>query len=239
MSHVLRNLSFTEYKCHNPSCPKSNKRFQSERAYSLYLLRSTECRAHVQENLLGTSTIPTDKQPSTNSTISGTPLSTSLFTTTSNYHPPIRRDHVNTLYTSYAMSTNEETEECLGITLSPPTSYNDKEHALFGNSMTTNHDQLSNKQIYLDRPFPYTTDQKWTVALLQLLDEMNAPAYAFSNILKWARMATSENYSFYPRGGLSRTRNIDAIFRSLSNSTQLLPTTVPVVPTRPRAHSAL
>ena len=32
----------------------------------------------------------------------------------------------------------------------------------------------------------FTTDQKWTVALLKLLDDMNAPDYAFTKILKWA-----------------------------------------------------
>jgi hypothetical protein len=31
--------------------------------------------------------------------------------------------------------------------------------------------------------FPYSTDQKWTVALLKVLDNMNAPDYAFHAIL--------------------------------------------------------
>ncbi len=37
--------------------------------------------------------------------------------------------------------------------------------------------------------FPYSTDQKWTVALLKVLDNMNAPDYAFHAILTWARAA--------------------------------------------------
>ena len=38
--------------------------------------------------------------------------------------------------------------------------------------------------------FPYSTgDQKWTVALLKLLDDMNAPDYALKAILTWARSA--------------------------------------------------
>ena len=41
----------------------------------------------------------------------------------------------------------------------------------------------------------FTTDQKWTVALLKLLDEdMNALDYAFSKILKWAHNAQAEAY---------------------------------------------
>jgi len=71
--------------------------------------------------------------------------------------------------------------------------------------------------------FLYTTDQKWTVALLKLLDDMNAPDYAFHDILKWARGANADNYSFFPDGGLSRSRNVDVIFKSLRNATQLLP----------------
>ena len=69
----------------------------------------------------------------------------------------------------------------------------------------------------------YTTDQKWTVSLLKILDEMNAPDYAFESILKWARSASADNYSFYPDGGLSRLRNIDGLFSSMKNAKQLLP----------------
>ena len=69
----------------------------------------------------------------------------------------------------------------------------------------------------------YTTDQKWTVSLLKILDEMNAPDYAFESILKWARSASADTYSFYPDGGLSRLRNIDELFSSMKNAKQLLP----------------
>jgi hypothetical protein len=37
--------------------------------------------------------------------------------------------------------------------------------------------------------FMYTTEQKWTVALLKLLDDINAPDYAFRLIIEWARSA--------------------------------------------------
>ena len=35
--------------------------------------------------------------------------------------------------------------------------------------------------------FLHTSDQKWTVALLKILDDMHAPDYAFGHILGWAR----------------------------------------------------
>ena len=72
-------------------------------------------------------------------------------------------------------------------------------------------------------PWLYTTDQKWTIALLKLLDDMNAPDYAFTSILRWARGATAAGYSFYPDGGLSRSRSIDCLFATVKNSKQLLP----------------
>ena len=52
----------------------------------------------------------------------------------------------------------------------------------------------------------FMSDQKWTIALLKLLDNMNA-------IIKWARaVAKNNNYSFYPQGGLLRSKNVDILF---------------------------
>jgi hypothetical protein len=74
------------------------------------------------------------------------------------------------------------------------------------------------------QPVMFTTDQKWTVALLKLLDDMNVPDNAFSKILKWAHTAQAKGYSFHPaNGGLSRTRNLDVLFASLKNAKRLLP----------------
>ena len=74
----------------------------------------------------------------------------------------------------------------------------------------------------------FTTDQKWTIALLKLLDDMNAPDYAFKAIMKWARAAKDDNYSFFPKRGLSRSKNVDILFQSMTNATQLLPAIQPV-----------
>jgi hypothetical protein len=74
-----------------------------------------------------------------------------------------------------------------------------------------------------------TTDQKWTVALLKVLDDMDAPDYAFGDILSWGRSANVGNYSYYPVGGLSRSKNIDMLFASVPNAGQLLPSEFPVV----------
>ena len=51
---------------------------------------------------------------------------------------------------------------------------------------------------------PYSTDQKWTVALLKVLDDMNAPDYAFHAILTWARAAIADGFSFQPAPRVAR-----------------------------------
>ena len=42
----------------------------------------------------------------------------------------------------------------------------------------------------------FTTDQKWTIGLLKVLDDMNAPDYAFKSRMEWARDARADGYSF-------------------------------------------
>jgi hypothetical protein len=71
--------------------------------------------------------------------------------------------------------------------------------------------------------FIYTTDQKWTVSLLKILDKANAPDYVFGDILEWGRSASAQNYSFNPVGGLSRSKNVDSSVNSVQNGNKLLP----------------
>ena len=74
----------------------------------------------------------------------------------------------------------------------------------------------------------FTNDQKWTIALLKLLDDMNAPDYAYASVLRWARGANAAGYSFNPEGGLSRSRSVDLLFSVVKNARQLLPSVVNV-----------
>jgi hypothetical protein len=51
----------------------------------------------------------------------------------------------------------------------------------------------------------YNTDQKWTIALLKVLDDMNAPDNAFKSIMEWAQDAHADGYSFKAvAGGVAR-----------------------------------
>jgi hypothetical protein len=54
-----------------------------------------------------------------------------------------------------------------------------------------------------NHPLMFTSNQKWTIALLKLLDNMNAPDYAFEAIIKWARADRDDNYTFLPEDGFA------------------------------------
>ena len=78
--------------------------------------------------------------------------------------------------------------------------------------------------------FMSTTQQKWTVALLKLLDNVNAPDYAFRLIIEWALSAKNDGNSFYPPGGVTaRNAKVDILFKSLPNATLLPPSIQPVL----------
>jgi hypothetical protein len=87
---------------------------------------------------------------------------------------------------------------------------------------------LSAQSLDVSSNFPFSTDQKWTISLLKVLNDMNAPDYAFASILTWARSAVAEQYSFYPKGGLSRNRNLAYFTEGLQNGKLLLPAVVRV-----------
>ena len=89
-------------------------------------------------------------------------------------------------------------------------------------------------QVFPFDPFMFTTDQNWTIALLKLLDDINAPDYAFKDVLSWARDAQADGSSFYPDGGLPRMRSVDLLFKAMTNAKQLLSSmTIVTVPHGP------
>ena len=74
----------------------------------------------------------------------------------------------------------------------------------------------------------HTVDQKWTAALLKVMDNINAPDYAFGLILAWARGASTDKHSFHPQGGLDCARNVTVLVKPIANTTQLLPSVLSV-----------
>lgn len=68
--------------------------------------------------------------------------------------------------------------------------------------------------------FMHTIDPKWTVALVKVLNNFNAPDYAFGSIVASARVAASaEEYSFHPQNGLNQLLNVKLLSKSTSNTT--------------------
>ena len=59
--------------------------------------------------------------------------------------------------------------------------------------------------------------------LLKVLEDINAPDFAFGKILTWAREAANDNYLFNPPGGLSKRRHVEQLFNSIENAKRLLP----------------
>jgi hypothetical protein len=97
---------------------------------------------------------------------------------------------------------------------------------------TPNHQAFVNTH-HASQTFAYpglrhTVDQKWTAALLKVMDDINAPDYAFGLILAWARGASAEEYSLHPQGGLDHARNVTVLVKSIANGTQLLPSVLSV-----------
>ena len=75
----------------------------------------------------------------------------------------------------------------------------------------------------------YTTDQKLTIALLKVLDDMNAPDYAFKSMMEWVRDACADGYSFQAvTGGVARSKNVDALINSVHNGRLVLPSVLTV-----------
>ena len=62
----------------------------------------------------------------------------------------------------------------------------------------------------------------------KILDNMNAPDYAYGDILSWARDASAAYFSFNPPGGLSRSRSVDLLFQSIPDAHELLPSVISV-----------
>jgi hypothetical protein len=103
---------------------------------------------------------------------------------------------------------------------SPCADFDEEDDHVWWNSITN---PVMNEKPSFRSNFTYTTDQQCTVSLLKILDDANAPDYVFGEVLKWSRSAVLDNYSFKPRGGLSRSKNVDILMNSVRNAKQMLP----------------
>jgi hypothetical protein len=206
--------------CHHPFCPKQHKAFATEAAFTTHLVTMPHCFAYLVSNNAGNHC-----QLSAGQAIARTvdPLSRTRIVRPNKRPCVLRRHVVNALPPEPRLPVQHVSHAPVVAPYDVP----DLSDVVCDGSVDQHDsdcfDALPNTCVPPEHQFVYSTDQKWTVALLKLLDNMNAPDYAFGAILCWARSANADNYSFYPVGGLSRNKNVDVLFASVPNADQLLP----------------
>ena len=219
--------------CCNPACPKGKKRFQSERAVTMHLNKNPTCRYFLEQKHLKA----TVHVHQTSARLTGN--IEHHVVAKSNPQMRLRRNYVNQEYSGniidagipFANATTNATQNELDVDCHSDGCKANSEVLLNLPSHATS--QAPNPITFspsldVSSNFPFSTDQKWTISLLKVLNDMNAPDYAFASILTWARSAVAEQYSFYPKGGLSRNRNLAYFTEGLQNGKLLLPAVVRV-----------
>ena len=194
------------------------KAFANERGYTMHFQKSPSCLDFVRQETMGAIVNRKREHSFVNNTTVSSSKKTSI----------LRCEMVNTAKVDPS-TTDSATLKDDNHTM------DDNDHVVDykdGDNNEANHhfDVLENTtaegetRVILTHPFFFTCDHKWTIALMKLLDDMNAPDYAFTSVLKWARGASEEGYSFNPKGGQSRMQNVDVLFNSIQNAKRLLPT---------------
>ena len=197
--------SQARFMCKNPRCGHRNRSFSSERAFSLHVATVPSCAAFLCRSI---------QKPNGHS-IELSCLPPTMYCSTV-AQTLLRRDNVYHPNPSISLIDPPEpnTPESENIDFPVVDDYSASP------SINTVNRSVDSD---FEKPFVYTCDQKWTVMLLKILDELNAPDKAFSSIIRWAQQANSDGYKFIPPGGYSRTQNIDLLQQSILNANQLLP----------------
>jgi Plavaka transposase len=219
------------FECNNPNCNSRHKSFATEKAFTIHFQRSPMCFEFFcrdRETLV---------QPLGHKRVDTSFDDTVV--TSSKRSKPLRCHIVNDLSNSVtatffsAMPTleskiqvDDNNDAFLDDDVDDMQILMDDKHDIQVLDEDANDEDFAcptQNDIPASSPFLFSTDQKWTISLLKLLDDINAPDYAFASVLTWARNAQADGYSFYPVGGISRTNNVDVLFKSVTNAQRLLP----------------
>ena len=213
-------LSSASMICNNPGCPLIGKLFCSESALSQHMARSAGCTAfllHQQQKMAsGSCPLQSNKRHRT----------TSVIAASANKASALQSHFVNNAMITGSNLVGEHNDND-----SPVNGWYDENAT--GRSPTGTSASTTNfptdSSIYNDSSeniqtvSPYTVPQKWTVELLKILDEFNAPDQAFEEIIRWAQGAYKDGFNFEPPAGVTRNRNITIMCKSLQNAQHLLP----------------
>ena len=166
--------------CKNPRCGHRNRSFSSERAFSLHVATIPSCAAFLCRSI---------QKPNGHSIELLFLPSTTYCSTVA--QTLLRRDNVYHPNPSISLIDPPEpnTPESENIDFPVVDDYSASP------SINTVNRSVDSD---FEKPFVYTCDQKWTVMLLKILDELNAPDKAFSSIIRWAQEANSDGYKFTP-----------------------------------------
>ena len=199
--------SYAQHSCKNPSCLKPNKWFLNDRAFMLHLEKSSSCSKYFWNKVE-----PDDvaRKRCRTSLMPGNITSHCVLSA-----PRLSCHDVNSKYPSVDLKGSY-------MNMDRDDNFDSSE-----GSTCPAVDVLNKKDS--NPPFIYSCNQKWTVALLKILEEINAPDTSFKKIITWARNAKNEGYDFYPIGGTSRRKAILQLFPTVSNAEYLLPSVVNVV----------
>jgi hypothetical protein len=212
------------FVCYNPHCMSRRNSFATEKAFTMHFQRSPPCLEFVRREQTHPPTAPI-VQHCANATFDDT-----VFTTTKRPRQ-LRCEIVNDILHLAPPSLPFAALPNLTSEIEEETILDDMQHdiqilvddTIEETSCPMQHDTIASSQSFM-----FSTDQKWTISLLKILDDINAPDYAFESVLKWARNAQTDGYSFYPDGGQSRMKNVDVLFKSVTNAQKLLPSVLPV-----------
>jgi hypothetical protein len=196
--------------CRNPLCPIPHKVFRNHAAYSCHLNCSTGCLHYIQT---GWSVTANQCHPP----------SSHMVTTITKLPALLRSQFVNGNTTFGAESKRPSSATDRIYSFKDGTARTDDDFQGFeaDNASEVRPEATPNNQAFVNTShasqtfaypgFTHTVDRKWTAALLKVIDDINAPDYAFGLILAWAKGASTEEYSFHPQGGLDCARNVTVL----------------------------
>ena len=160
------------YVCHNPHCTSRRTSFACEKTFTMRCQRSPACLVFIRDDTRGSETSTT----TSHAAYVNNPIMTRTKRASLLHCEIINEQHVGDDTAKEFLLSNVDTN------------YDDYYNAL--DMMTSNYDSddYTWEGIVLPpppsppplsrQPLMFTTDQKWTVALLKLLDNVNAPDYA-------------------------------------------------------------
>ena len=223
--------------CYNPNCVRGavQKAFATESAFEKHLAMCPPCRSYLQRHF-ARHAVPPPRRASVGIVVapSGVVKEAGMPDGSKKRKCVRRRDVVNDINPQFLLDAAHVIIQDHAAVKPPVLS--GEEYAYDSDAFADNGNGWEDGCIVEEVPsvslkdhkYMHMKDQKWTVDLLKILDNMNAPDYAYGDILSWARDASADNFTFNPPGGLSRSRSVDLLFQSIPNAHELLPSVISV-----------